>query len=214
MTVRVSNGLANKILSGGAAPAYSAQTSGTLTVGKKYRIHTFVAGDSFTNVGASSNATGVDFVATGTTPTTWTNSSVLTPIGTTGGVQGALQFGFINFYTGPQPSTADAAASGTLLGTATLDGDGTSGLLFDSPTLNAIGMPSGAVWKFTGLAAGTVGWCRFYPAGGDPSILSTTEARIDMSCAVSGADMDVSNVSVTVGSPHTIDTYDVTFPLA
>lgn len=56
-------------------------TSGTLTVGQRYRITTFVAGDDFTNVGAGSNATGVEFVATGTTPTTWTNSSTLTDIG-------------------------------------------------------------------------------------------------------------------------------------
>jgi len=57
------------------------QTSGTLTRGKRYRITTFVAGDSFTNVGAGSNATGVEFVATGTTPTTWTNASTLNRIG-------------------------------------------------------------------------------------------------------------------------------------
>ena len=57
------------------------QTSGTLTRGKRYRITTFVAGDSFTNVGAGSNATGVEFVATGTTPTTWTNASTLNQIG-------------------------------------------------------------------------------------------------------------------------------------
>jgi hypothetical protein len=57
------------------------QTSGTLTVGKKYRITTFVAGDSFTNIGASSNATGVEFTTTGTTPTTWTNGSTLNEIG-------------------------------------------------------------------------------------------------------------------------------------
>jgi hypothetical protein len=56
-------------------------TSGTLVIGKRYRITTFVSGDSFTNVGAASNATGVEFVATGTTPTTWTNSSALDRIG-------------------------------------------------------------------------------------------------------------------------------------
>lgn len=52
-------------------------TSGTLEVGRKYVITSFEAGDNFTNVGAASNATGVEFVATGTTPTTWTNSSQL-----------------------------------------------------------------------------------------------------------------------------------------
>lgn len=52
-------------------------TSGTLVVGKRYVITTFVAGDNFTNVGAASNATGVIFKATGTTPTTWTNGSTV-----------------------------------------------------------------------------------------------------------------------------------------
>lgn len=57
------------------------QTSGTLTIGRRYYIKSFVAGDSFTNIGAGSNATGVSFTATGTTPTTWTNSSQLVPLG-------------------------------------------------------------------------------------------------------------------------------------
>ena len=52
-------------------------TSGALVVGQTYRISTFNAGDDFTNVGASSNTEGEIFEATGTTPTTWTNSSVL-----------------------------------------------------------------------------------------------------------------------------------------
>lgn len=53
------------------------QTSGSLIVGDTYTIKTFVAGDNFTNVGAGSNSSGVTFIATGTTPTTWTNSSIL-----------------------------------------------------------------------------------------------------------------------------------------
>lgn len=55
-------------------------TSGTITSGKRFKIITFLAGDDFTNVGAASNATGVIFTATGTTPTTWTHSSVLQEI--------------------------------------------------------------------------------------------------------------------------------------
>jgi len=56
------------------------QTSGTLTSGAVYEITTFVAGDSFTNVGAASNASGVKFVSTGTTPTTYSNGSTLTKL--------------------------------------------------------------------------------------------------------------------------------------
>lgn len=57
--------------------ATNTQTSGSLTVGQKYIILDFNAGDDFTNVGAASNATGVIFTATGTTPTTYTNGSTL-----------------------------------------------------------------------------------------------------------------------------------------
>ena len=57
----------------------SAITSGTLTAGKRYTITTYVSNDDFTNVGASSNATGITFIATGTTPTEWLHGSTLTP---------------------------------------------------------------------------------------------------------------------------------------
>lgn len=56
---------------------YNTATSGTLVVGQLYAISNFAAGDDFTNVGASSNASGVTFVATGTTPTVWANGSTL-----------------------------------------------------------------------------------------------------------------------------------------
>jgi hypothetical protein len=55
-------------------------TSGLLTIGVTYEITTFETGDDFTNVGAASNANGVTFVATGTTPDDWTNGSELTDL--------------------------------------------------------------------------------------------------------------------------------------
>ena len=53
-------------------------TSGSLIVHVLYVITTFVSGDDFTNVGAASNASGISFIATGTTPTHWTHGSTLT----------------------------------------------------------------------------------------------------------------------------------------
>jgi hypothetical protein len=55
-------------------------TSGPLETGKFYRISNLVSGDDFTNVGASRNAVGLIFKATGTTPTTWANGSTLNEI--------------------------------------------------------------------------------------------------------------------------------------
>jgi len=53
------------------------QTAGMLVIGQRYFIDNYVAGDDFTNVGASVNETGESFIATGTTPTVWTNGSAL-----------------------------------------------------------------------------------------------------------------------------------------
>ena len=52
-------------------------TSGTLTSSTTYYIYKYASGDNFTNVGAASNATGVNFTATNTTPDTWSNGSII-----------------------------------------------------------------------------------------------------------------------------------------
>jgi len=52
-------------------------TSGTLDANTYYTIKTYETDDDFTNLGAASNADGVTFLATGTTPTTWTNGSAV-----------------------------------------------------------------------------------------------------------------------------------------
>lgn len=57
------------------------QTSGALTIGKQYTILDFNAGDNFTNVAqivsGVINTTGCVFIATGTTPTTYSNGSII-----------------------------------------------------------------------------------------------------------------------------------------
>jgi len=73
----------NATFTGWTSVLGSTSTSGLLVTGRDYKIVTYVAGDDFTNVGASSNATGVTFTATGTTPTNWTNGSTLLQIGGT-----------------------------------------------------------------------------------------------------------------------------------
>lgn len=65
----------------------TAQTSGTLIIGKEYIIDNWITDDDFTNVGGA-NVDGTVFVATGTTPTKWTNSSSLRPSGATLALEG------------------------------------------------------------------------------------------------------------------------------
>ncbi len=131
--------------------------------------------------------------------------------GSTGGIKNALNLGFIAIYSGPQPLTADSAATGTLLGTVSVDAGGT-GLTFDASVSGTISKKSTETWKFNGATAGTAGWGRFYPAGGNPAASSSSEARIDMSIGSSGADLNLSNISVAVGIPTTIDVWQFTQP--
>lgn len=211
MAVRLSTALRNKMLDGGTPPA--AATSGTLVTGNSYRISAFLAGDDFTNIGAGSNATGVEFTATGTTPTTWTNSSSVMSMEPVGGIKGALNLGFINIYSGAQPLTADTGATGTLLGTVSVDAGGT-GLTFDATVAGVIAKATAETWKFLGAATGTAGWFRFWPAGGNPAATSTTEARLDGNIATVGGDMNMSNISIVTSAPSTVDVFSFTLPAA
>ena len=68
------------------------QLSGVLVSGTTYKIIEFIAGDNFTNIGGT-NVTGNQFEASGTTPTTWTNSSRLVPVPKLS-AQGVIPFTF------------------------------------------------------------------------------------------------------------------------
>ena len=131
--------------------------------------------------------------------------------GVNGGVKGALDGGFIDIYSGPQPVSADTGATGTLLATVSVNAEG-GGLHFDTTASGTLAKAAGENWKFTGLAVGTAGWFRFYPKGGSPGAASTAEARFDGSIASSGGDVSLSNVSIAVGSPGTIDGFGFSLP--
>jgi len=76
-----------KALSSGAPVPYkyigasqTVLTSGTLTIGKRYRIVDWISDDDFTNIGGT-NEDGNEFTATGATPTKWLASSTVVQIG-------------------------------------------------------------------------------------------------------------------------------------
>ena len=120
---------------------------------------------------------------------------------------------FINIYTGTQPATADTAASGTLLATIYSNNPtDTIGISFDPPVLGTISKAVAQTWAGTAVATGAAGWYRLYEAGGDPSLLSTTESRIDGNISTSGANMNMSSTTITSGTVQTVSTFDITLP--
>lgn len=119
--------------------------------------------------------------------------------------------GIIEIRTGTQPATTNSASTGTLLGIVTLNsgaftpGTSTNGLTFataDSGSVNKSG-----VWSFVGIAAGTAGHFRLKANAVDDGSASTSLPRLDGSIATSGANMNLSNISITVGAPCTIDSF-------
>ncbi len=140
--------------------------------------------------------------------------------GTTG-FSSTFANGIIDIYSGTQPTTADLAPTGTKLGRFTLAsgeftaGVATNGLTFAAAADGAVS--KSGTWSFSvGLAAGTAGYFRLKTnAGADVDTDQTTlkaEARLDGSIAASGGDMNLSNLSITTGTPVTLDTFTWTNP--
>lgn len=124
--------------------------------------------------------------------------------------------GIVEIRTGPQPLTADDAATGTLLGTATLNGGAftpgvaTNGLTFGAATNGTVS--KSGVWKFTGLATGTPGWFRLKGNALDNDALSTTLPRLDGAIATSGGEMQIANLNIELGVENTVDVFRYTTP--
>lgn len=132
------------------------------------------------------------------------------------GFVGALDKGIIEIRSGARPASADAADAGTLLGVATLNsgafvpGSPTNGLTFAAAAGGTVSKTG--TWSFVGLAAGVAGHFRFKGNAVDDGSLSTTLPRLDGTCAVSGGDLSITTVNITVGMPVTIDGFSYTTP--
>jgi hypothetical protein len=107
--------------------------------------------------------------------------------------------GYVEIRTGSQPATANTAASGTLLVTATLGDPAFGAAASGVATANAIG-------SATGVAAGTAGWFRTYDSTGaavhDGSVTATG----------GGGDMTINTTTISVGLTVNITAYTVTMP--
>ncbi|WP_025915526.1 hypothetical protein [Herminiimonas sp. CN] len=134
------------------------------------------------------------------------------------GFGATFEAGVIYVYSGPQPLSADNPVAGTLLGIVTKDaaafvaGTPTNGLSFAVPVMGVVSKQPADNWKFIGLADGTAGWFRLMGNAYDALGASTTLSRLDGSVGTSGADLNLSNINVVVGSPNTIDIFQYEFP--
>jgi hypothetical protein len=126
--------------------------------------------------------------------------------------------GVINFYTGAQPSSPDAAPTGTFLGRATLAagswtaGSPTNGLEFDAPSGATINKAAAEEWKFKCTTAGTIGWARFVSnSASDTGGSSTTLKRMDFSVGITSGDCLMSKVTYAVDETGVIQSFTIPF---
>jgi hypothetical protein len=123
-----------------------------------------------------------------------------------------MRNGVIRVYSGQQPDSADSPASGTLLGSITenglpfVDGEETNGLKLLNYFNISIAKDT-TPWKYTGVAAGTMGWFRFQSNGSD--IDPSNALWIDGSVGFVTGDMRVSSTISEVGSFFILDGFNI-----
>lgn len=119
--------------------------------------------------------------------------------------------GYLHIFTGTPPASADDAETSTPILTLSVDDSG-GGLHFDSTAVDgAIGKDNSELWKGTITADGVATWFRFV-AVGDTGAQSTTEARIQGTVGVAGADMLMANTSMTETEEFTLNYFTVVLP--
>jgi hypothetical protein len=124
--------------------------------------------------------------------------------------------GIMDIYSGAIPANADAAETGTLLVSITkasgafVAGAAANGLEFAAPSGGTIAK-NADVWSGVGANTGEAGYYRFY---GNAYVdgISATAIRFDGTCGVSGADLNMSDLTVTSALTTTIDTFSITLP--
>lgn len=136
-----------------------------------------------------------------------------------GSLRDVMRNGKLMIYSGVQPATADAAATGTLLGEFTLDGgawvagEPGNGINLGVPAAGVIAKEGTETWKMTGLANGTAGYFRFVANPADNGALSTVLDRIDGSIGTTtGSDMQLVSTAITLGYIYYINNAIFTFP--
>lgn len=119
--------------------------------------------------------------------------------------------GFIDIYSGTRPVNADAAVSGTLLGTVSVSGGGT-GIEWGTAADRSIDKASAETWQFTAGASGTATWFRIRGAATDNNSSSTSLPRIDGTISAFGGDATLSDTNIVSGNVYTMNRCKFTWP--
>lgn len=136
---------------------------------------------------------------------------------TTADLKAHMDLGFLYIYSGTQPASADNAATGTLLAVIS-NNSGATGLTFDEPTAGVLPKAAAETWSGVAIASGTAGWFRFQKLDTNETTTRADAAgavdtdRFDGAIAASGAELNMSNTTITVSATQTVTTMTITLP--
>ncbi len=127
-------------------------------------------------------------------------------------LQQLLAQGEIRIFSGAAPSTADDTQTGTLLVTISLLTGSAFNCDFQLTATAGVISKQTDTWDGVAVATGTAGYFRYCASTADAGGTSTTEIRIQGAVSTSGAELNMSSVSITSAATTTIDTFDITMP--
>jgi hypothetical protein len=155
-----------------------------------------------------------------------TASSLCDAINANGIMEASLSASTVTIKGRPGTGVTTAAVAGTLttvtatyvaMGTGVAGTAPVNGLKFNVSAAGVISKKTGQIWSFNGVAVGTAGWFRLIASASDAGALISAApypCRLDGSVAVSGADLNLSNISIAISAPCTVDTFNFTIPAA
>ncbi|MEK7425740.1 MAG: hypothetical protein AAB131_18095 [Actinomycetota bacterium] len=129
----------------------------------------------------------------------------------TGSARAALAAGFVKIFSGTPPATADAAETGTLLCTISINSSGTGVNLATSAAAGIIQKSGSEVWSGVNGATGAAGYFRHVGAA-DTGAISTTEPRVQGTVGTVGTDMELNSTSLVAAATQTLDYYSLNLP--
>jgi len=124
--------------------------------------------------------------------------------------------GVMKIFPGTQPANADLTEGVTELVEITL-ASGTpfnsnqNGINFGDASAGVLGKDAGEVWSGQASASNTAGWFRFYDKNRTTGA-SSTAVRFDGAISTAGAQLNMSNTTITSGGTTTIDSVAITLP--
>lgn len=128
-----------------------------------------------------------------------------------GSVKDALDSSVIKLYGGAIPADADAAESGTLLATISVNNTGTPVTFNATADGGVLAKNSGEVWAGAVTLGGTCTHYRIVKPS-DTGASSTTDIRAQGTVGLIGADLNVSNNVLVASAIQNIDYFVVALP--